>query len=262
MSDGALDFDVAERRDRQNPARQVQNVRECLFVAEFVHGGTPHHSLDDHLRPDRRHQNGIAVFQSLNVALHSVEQEVIDIDRLHQPVTAVMFQNTHRPAGRRTTGGKQSAERRGERANVVGSRSGDVADFIDSNAPQARKRNIRGNAAKLRFQLELQVLLEVGKTPAADQNGPDFRKTDSALAIHRAGEALRNTAPKIDGETVSRAHDVIRPGGKIHGHDLRVARSVFENFSAESRGIRRAWRGLHVHVVKRGDIVVWAYFSD
>ena len=78
---------------------------------------------------------------------------------------------------------------------ALGLSIGYIADFINTNRPQTRKRNLGGYVAELSSKRLLQLLLHFGKTLTTDKHGTDFWETDSPFAIYRAEQSLRNATP-------------------------------------------------------------------
>ncbi len=146
----------------------------------------------------------------------------------------------------------------GKRADVVRAGARNVAYFINADGAKPGKRNIGRLVPKLGSQNLLEIFLHLREAFSADRNRPHFRQADAAFAVDHAVEPLRDSAPQVDGETVSRSHDVVGSGRKIHRNQLRVARAVFKNFRSKPAGRNRSRDRLHVHVIKRWNIFIRA----
>src|ERR1700733_97799 len=100
------------------------------------------------------------------------------------------------------------------------------------------------------------MCLNVSETFAANQHGANFGQADSSLAIYDAKSALTDRAPPVDRQSITWAHNVIRPRGDIHRNELQITSSIFKNFSPKSFWKSRPRNGLDVHIVERRNIVV------
>ena len=88
MRNRALDFYVAQGRGREEPTGKGEYIRQRLFVFLLVDCGPAHHAFDGDLRSQRGHHYGVATLQALHVALHPMEEQVIDIYVLYEFVSA------------------------------------------------------------------------------------------------------------------------------------------------------------------------------
>src|SRR5437899_11439293 len=102
----------------------------------------------------------------------------------------------------------------------------------------------------------LNVQLDLAKSLAPEEQRPSIGQGYTTSPIHKAYESLRNTAPKIDCQTVSWANHVIRANREIHGNHVgpidRIAKHI------EAKTFRRTLPGcnLHIHVKQRRHICV------
>ena len=129
----ALHFDVPERRGGKKAAGKLEHAGQRVLLPQFVDRRTANHSLYRHFRTDRRDLHGVSIFQPLQVRLHSMQEEVIQIHGFDELRAAIMLQNPHGPPRRRSARGEQRIERRGKRADVVRAGIRDIADFINTN---------------------------------------------------------------------------------------------------------------------------------
>src|ERR1700692_3768166 len=94
---------MAQRGGGKKTACQFENACQSSFVSQLINCWAADHSFDSHLRSYRRNLNGIAVFESLDICLHSVKQEIVNVDSLHQLVAVIVLQNSQRSARRRSS---------------------------------------------------------------------------------------------------------------------------------------------------------------
>ena len=92
-------------------------------------------------------------------------------------------------------GRKQSVERSRQRADVVGSGFGDIADNVDSNRAQAGERHIYGDFVELGTQHALNGELDFPKTLATHQHRPGLGQSDAPSPVDHTNESLRHSAP-------------------------------------------------------------------
>ncbi len=104
VGDQSLHFDVPQSSGRKQTSGQFQNARQRFFVAQFINCGTSNHAFDRHLRPDRRHLNCIPIFESLDICLHPMEQEIVDIDGLNELIATIVVKNPQRSSNGWPTG--------------------------------------------------------------------------------------------------------------------------------------------------------------
>ena len=87
-----LHFDMPQRRRRQNSAREIQNIGQRTFSAQFVDCRPPHHSAYGDLSAHRGNQQRVAVFQPLEFGTHAVQQQVIGVNFFDELLAAIVFQ--------------------------------------------------------------------------------------------------------------------------------------------------------------------------
>jgi len=244
-----LHFHVAQRGGRKNASRQLEHLGERLLVFQFVDGRAAYHALDRDAWPDRRHLHRVPVFESQQVRFHAVQKEVVHVHGLNQLAPAIVIQNAQRSAGRRSARNEERVQRSGEGTDVIRARLGHIADFVDANGTQPRKRHVGRNIPELRAQNFLQVLLNRRERLAADENRSDLRQADAALPVDHTIKALRNASPQIDGQAVAGSHNVVRAGGQVHRKTLRIPNSILEYLCTEPPRLFRMRHRLDVYVV-------------
>jgi hypothetical protein len=89
-----LYFDVTQGSGGKEAPCKFENVRQIFFVSQLVNRGASNHSFNGHLRPNRRHLNGVAIFEPLDIRLYSMEQEIVNVDGLNQLVATIMIQDS------------------------------------------------------------------------------------------------------------------------------------------------------------------------
>src|SRR5580704_918616 len=191
-----------------------------------------------------------------------MQQEIVQIDNLHQLISTIVLHNPQRSLWRWTASHKQRVQRRRKRADVIRPWICDVSDFIHANRPQPSERHFRRHLAELRPQRLLQIRLNLSETPAAHQQWPYLGQADAPFTIHHAIDPLAHPAPQINREAIPWAHDVVRPRGNVHRNQLRIARPVFKYLGTESLWHRRTRYRLYIHIVKGWNVVVRARGSN
>ena len=256
MRNQALHLDVAQRRCGQQSTGEFERIGKRLFILLFVNRGAAHHAFERYLRTERRNENGVAIFKARHIAFYAVQQQVVDIDVLHDLIPAEMFDDAQRSARRRAARGEQRIQRRGERTDVIRSGLRHIAYYVHADGAQARQRDIDIDITKLCAQVFLHRLLHVCQRFSRDQFRPDFGQGDAAFAIHHFIESPRNSAPKVDGNRIARSQHVVGTDRHIHWDRLQVARAILKNLHTEALQRGRMRSGLQVHVEKRRNVVV------
>ena len=90
------------------PPARADASASVFLVFQLVNRRTPNHAFDCDFRTERRNHDRVAIFQSLHVALTPCSSKIVNIDILHQLVSAIVFQNAQRAAARGPACGKQA----------------------------------------------------------------------------------------------------------------------------------------------------------
>ncbi len=168
-----------------------------------------------------------------------------------------MPQNPERAFLRGAASLKQGIERRRKRANFIRPRIHHITHHKNTDHAMALQRDIRGNIAKLRTQHLLHGALHFAQRASAHQHRPGLGKIDAPFSIHRALDALRNTAPNINRQSIARAHHVVRPSGQIHRDRIGKFFGAAESIGAEPLCLHRTGRSLLIQIVKRRNVRIW-----
>src|SRR5208283_4178117 len=86
----SLYIDLFQTGRDQHATGKIEDLVQVLLAFQFVDRGTTHHSCHRDLRTDRRHQQGIARQQMVNIRADSLQQEVVQIDLTDQLCAAVL----------------------------------------------------------------------------------------------------------------------------------------------------------------------------
>ena len=98
MSIEALDFDVAQSGGWKDPSRHIDCLRKRRIAMQLVNRRPPHHAFHLNERTHGWHKQRVARLQSFNVGAHAAQEQVIQIDLLHQCIPAIVLHNAHRSA--------------------------------------------------------------------------------------------------------------------------------------------------------------------
>src|SRR5437763_1934425 len=114
MSLDTLDFDVAQRRRRQDSASEFEHFGERLFPMQLVDGGPANHSVHSNLHPERRNEERVPILQPVHVGAYAVQEQIIRIHFFDNLIAAKMFECAQRTARCYATGGERSEEHTSE----------------------------------------------------------------------------------------------------------------------------------------------------
>ena len=150
MGFNSLHIDLLQARGDQHASGKIENLVQRRLAVQLVDRGTMHHSFHRNLRTYRRHQDGVARQQAVGVRADASQQEVIQVNFADQLCAAVLAQDAQRPAAGWAAGGVQGAQRRGQRADIIGAGPLHVAHHIHANGAQPAQGDFDMLTLKLR----------------------------------------------------------------------------------------------------------------
>src|SRR5260370_42303685 len=107
---------------------------------QLVNCWTPHHPFHGDLRADRRNQQRVAIFQTLQVSAYSAEEQIVSVYHFNQSFAAKVLQATERAFPGAAAGSKQSVQRSRERADVISAGVLYIPNHIHADGAHARTR--------------------------------------------------------------------------------------------------------------------------
>ncbi len=258
----AFDLDLTQGGCDRYTASHGKQLGELGLALEFVHRGPAHHSGDGNERPNGRNHDGIAGLQMFDGLAYAIQQQIVKIHLADELLSAVVLDHTQRTGRGRSAGGVQRVQRRGKRADVVGSGALDISHNIDPDGMQARDGEVDMSVVILRRQCGLDFFLGLGQSEASYYDRPRFRQRDAAFAIDDPRNPLGNASPGVDGEVIARTQNVVGAGGHVHGEVAHADDIGTEDVSAEALEGLGLLRKLGVQVAggrKTGIRVLLAY---
>src|SRR5262249_14001533 len=147
-------------------------------------------------------------------AAHPAQHQVVQIDFFHQGLAAIVLDRAVGSGLSRASGGDESAQWSGKRADVISAGIFHVADDECPHRTQFAQGNVDGDTAELPAKHSLDNLLRLAQRTTGYHDGPRFRKGDTAFAIDGALQVLRTGAPVVDHHLVAGPQNVIRANRK------------------------------------------------
>src|SRR5207244_9193839 len=111
---------VLFRSSRQNSACQVERILEGFFAAQFVKRGAAHHTFYGHYGTKRRHEQGISIFQPLEIPTDTVEEQVVRIYFLDQLLSTIVLKSPERTLWCHSPCSEESVQGSRKRTDVIG----------------------------------------------------------------------------------------------------------------------------------------------
>src|SRR5262249_13760925 len=147
-------------RDRNSPG-EVQYLVERLLAAQLVNRRPAHLARDRDLRACRRNQDAVTGFNMYLRAAHPAQHQVVQIDFFHQGLAAIVLDRAVGSGLSRASGGDESAQWSGKRADVISAGSFNVADDECPHRTQFAQGNVDGDTAELPAKHSLDHLLRL-----------------------------------------------------------------------------------------------------
>ena len=84
--------------------------------------------------------------------------------------------------------------------------------------------------------------LHIAQALTSYLNAANLGQRNFSFTIYNSAQSLRNTAPQVNAQTITRADNVIWTGGYIHRQLLKISRAVSEHVDTKPLENRRTLR--------------------
>jgi hypothetical protein len=230
----ALETHRAGKRRRHQSAGQADDLAEAALAGQLVDRGPLHLAGDGHGRAARRHEQHVVRHQARIAAIIAVEQQVIQVESLHQLAVALQLHVAQRADRADPAADEQRVGHRREAADRERARPCHIAQHEDTDRAQLAHRDTDVHADHLVRDTLLDEVSHLPEIQPGDHDRADLREVQAAVTVHHQRVVGALLAEQLHAHLVARPQRVIgrhrHIGGRREGHRRALEELVAKRF--------------------------------
>jgi hypothetical protein len=202
---------------RSESSGELDQVTQRLLCLQLIHRGTGHLSGYFDEAAVNRHEDHVPVLEPDVAGVDTVQQVVVDVERIHQLITPADLYAPEAPIGTRAPRCVERVEYRAGAGHLIGSGAHHISHDEDLNISEPREGDLELGASIGRTpdsgihspQPAVELILELCQGEIGHVDLADLRNDDEAFPVDRESVRLFDVAGENQDQHVSRSEPIV-----------------------------------------------------